>query len=167
MLSVRSIRVLGVAASALGALYVQPVRPVIVSGNSMMPTYHTNEVVLTSSKIGSLEKGDVVVVRNQSGTYLKRLAFVPGDTILQFRQHNGKWIDLIRVRATKNSIDNIRAYKVPMGHYYVLGDNLELSVDSREFGVIYGDQIIGKVLDQREWPEESKPIADPMANIKI
>lgn len=37
-----------------------------------------------------------------------------------------------------------RTVKVPLGHYYVLGDNSETSIDSRYWGFVPGENIIGK-----------------------
>jgi len=150
-------KVVGLAASGFGALYVQPVRPVVITGASMEPTYHNLEFTLATSEFTEIKAGDVVLVRNGRGTFLKRVAFVPGDKVMQFRDPSGNWSDLIRVRASDRVRDRLREVKVPVDHYYVLGDNMPMSVDSREFGPVSRHQIIAKVLDPRPWPKESQP----------
>lgn len=113
---------------------------VIVSGNSMEPMYTDKERVLVSKAywlVGGIRRKDVVVLRGSNGeTVIKRVIGLPGDTIDFFnvpedwKLQNGEYV-------------------VPPNAYYVLGDNREVSEDSRKFGPVPEKQIVGKVLAQR------------------
>jgi signal peptidase I len=72
------------------------------------------------------QKGDIVIFLNpdnRSQRYIKRVEALPGDTV--------------------TSADGTQQ-KVPHGFVYVLGDNREHSVDSREFGFIPLRDVIAK-----------------------
>lgn len=65
--------------------------------------------------------GDAIVFSDDRRTYLKRVAAVPGETIVCWDMD----------------------YVLDDGEYYVLGDNLEISSDSRRFGPIHRDRVVG------------------------
>ena len=67
---------------------------------------------------------------------IKRVYGLPGDTI-DFFNTPEEW--------------NISSgeYVVPPGKYYVIGDNREVSEDSRKIGPIEKGQILGKVIANR------------------
>src|SRR6266540_327188 len=58
-----------------------------VSGNSMFPTYHNGDYLITekiSYRLGGPKRGDVVVLKNprdESQDFIKRIIALPGDTI--------------------------------------------------------------------------------------
>lgn len=110
-----------------------------------------------------LEYGDIIVFRapiDQKQYYIKRVVGLPGDTVeidngvvMIYNEENpeGRVIDessyLPEGRKTNGTI------KVTVGEneYYVLGDNRAASSDSRTFGPIQKNDVIGKVL-LRAWP---------------
>ncbi len=110
-----------------------------------------------------LEQGEIIVFRapiDQKQYYIKRVVGLPGDTVeidngvvMIYNEQNpeGRVIDensyLPEGRKTNGTI------KVVVGEneYYVLGDNRAASSDSRTFGPIQKDDVIGKVL-LRAWP---------------
>src|SRR5262249_59704344 len=57
-------------------------RPVIVHGDSMLPTFHDGQIVLVNRLSGPLKKGDVVILNQGNDALIKRVAFLPGETIL-------------------------------------------------------------------------------------
>lgn len=115
-------------------------KTVVVSGNSMEPTYQNRERVLVSKAywlIGPIRRKDVIVVRSPSGEeVIKRVYGLPGDNIELFNVPEG-W-SLV-----------MGDYRVPEGTYYVIGDNREVSEDSRKYGPVEADQVLGKVVTQR------------------
>jgi signal peptidase I len=104
--------------------------------------------------------GDVIVFRYPEDTtknFIKRVMAAEGDTIeIQNKKVivNGKAIDDTHasfqdkkiIPALEQPRDNMKAVKVPAGTIFVLGDNRDMSSDSRHWGFLEKKHIIGKVL---------------------
>ncbi len=103
-------------------LVLQPYRPVIVRGDSMTPSFWSGNLLLAKRVDRNIEIGDVVVFRWVEGATIKRVAKTGGD---YYHPIYGK--DFVS--------------PIPVGHYYVLGDNPEKSMDSREMGLIRDEMI--------------------------
>ncbi|MGV3618033.1 MAG: signal peptidase I [Fimbriimonas sp.] len=137
--------------SATGALLWQPYRPLVFVGESMSPTYHSGEYVVTVANDGVLQRGDVVVVEMPDGPIVKRVSHLAGDEMTQLKV-DGEWTDMIEmVMPPSGKFDGKRYRKVriPEGHVYVLGDNRTISLDSRVFGAVPLTKISRKVLNPR------------------
>ncbi|KAG0025749.1 IMP1 inner mitochondrial membrane peptidase-like [Podila clonocystis] len=110
-------------------------------GPSMLPTLNmTGDIVGYESltqRFSKLETGDLVVAvspRDPSKLICKRIIGAAGDKVC---------IDPVSVH---------RQYiTVPPGHYWLMGDNLNNSTDSREYGPVSGGLILGRVF-ARVWP---------------
>lgn len=79
-------------------------------------------------------------------TYIKRLVGMPGETISVKDGHayiNGKKLDEPYLNPEKDSHD-LEPYKIPAGHYFMLGDHRAASEDSRYWGALPQDNVIGK-----------------------
>jgi len=142
----------GLTFGIAGAFYLQPYRPMMFVGKSMEPTYRNNSIMLTEPvQQNTLKHGDVVVINMDSGPIVKRIAFVPGDKIIQVYT-DGHWVDLVYVQPTsKAHLVHLqwREYVVPKRMVYVLGDNQEVSYDSKEFGCVSTSRISRMLVDQR------------------
>ena len=142
----------------------------IVEGESMMPTLQDGNKLVVNKigfQIGELNRFDVIVFHaNQEEDYIKRIIGLPGDTV-EYRNDvlylNGKkqeetYLDKYRketfggrLTGDFTLLELTGADTVPEGHIFVLGDNRLGSRDSREFGFVSIDQVVGKV-DLRYWP---------------
>ena len=116
-------------------------RTVEVKGLSMAPTLRDSQRVLVSHAawlVGEVKKNDIVVLREADGNgyYIKRVVGLEGDTIDWWASPRGH-----RIADGK--------FRVPQGGLYVIGDNLEASEDSRRFGAVPKDRLLGKVLVAR------------------
>lgn len=121
-----------------------------VSGDSMYPTLHNGETVIYLRTARSYEKGDIVSLRMAYGEYyIKRVVAVAGDSV---DLHDGKlyingepdpW-----AHGTTEPQENMVSYPfvVPEGKIFVVGDNREVSIDSRTFGSIALSQTLGKIV---------------------
>ena len=143
----------GLLLAASTVAVVTPVRPVVVTGPSMSPTYRDGEV-LASTIPGAVRPGDVVVLRQGKEMYVKRVALVGGERYRKLAGPSGP-IDLVEIDPTMIGprhavVDAI----VPPGHVYVLGDRLAHSTDSRDFGPIPLARVERTIVDRREPSEE-------------
>lgn len=110
---------------------------VVVSGPSMLPTLQDKQRVLVSQAYwlhGPVRVGDVVVVKGLGETdfVIKRVYKLGGQ--------------VVEPELQPKSVPLGVPFVVPMGTAYVLGDNRESSEDSRAFGPVPLDSIIGKVV---------------------
>lgn len=125
---------------------------VLQQGFSMAPYINDGNIVLVNRLYKNflpLNKQDVIVFYNNEQMSIKRIYGLPGETITI---SNGKfYIDDIQVESEdlKNSLSSNIEQNVKLGEneYYVLGDNLDSSKDSRfaDAGNINRKDIIGKV----------------------
>lgn len=158
--------------------------PVSVDGPSMLPTLeHGDRLILT--KVGDVTRFDVVVFPapdEEENQYIKRVIGVPGDSIEYIDDNlyiNDQLIEEPYVDEMANSMEGYENYAmdftlesltdgetatVPEGQYFVMGDNRPNSKDSRIFGFIDADNVIG-VTDFRFWPLEDFGTFNKMDNL--
>jgi signal peptidase I len=134
--------------------------PFIVSGSSMVPTFHNREYLIIN-KIGyrlhTPERGDVIVFKYPRDTtqyFIKRVIGLPGEKIRITEGHvviyNAQYPDghvLAEPYLPNQSVTFGAESTVTLGsdEYYVLGDNRQASSDSRVWGILPKNDIVGKV----------------------
>ncbi len=114
-------------------------------------------------------RGDVVVFETPpaakakcgaGGTFVKRIIGLPGETV-QIRLRRGAafvFIDGRRleepyIEHDRRDIGPEEKFKVPGGSYFVMGDNRSKSCDSRVWGSVPKENLIGKVF-MTYWPPQ-------------
>lgn len=168
------------AASVFLVIYIFIARPFQVTGQSMFPTYKNGEYVLTnliSLKIGNPRHGDVIVfhappeaeVGNEKD-FIKRIIGDAGDRIMirdGFVYVNGQQLNEsaylgsdVRTYGGAFLSEN-REIVVPNGEYFVMGDNRPFSSDSRQWGFLQRDAIIGISLFVYWPPQSARAIHNP------
>lgn len=136
-----------------------------IPSTSMVPALDKGDRIVVQKLFfspGDVREGDIVVFSHppldecggsQEDDLVKRVIALPGQTI--YSQGNTIYINgkplaepylpsydpLGRPIASKQ-----HPYKVPTGDFYVMGDNREISCDSRYWGPITGSSIVGKVI---------------------
>ena len=128
------------------------ITPVKVDGASMDNTLKDGQVLLLY-KLAKINRYDIVVVdeENIDEVIIKRVIGMPGDTIEINHSSiyiNGKVID------DKYGVGKTNDYaEITLGddEYFVLGDNREVSKDSRYFGAVKENEIKGQTI-YRLWP---------------
>lgn len=135
-----------------GLVFVFMGEPVVVSGDSMEPTVHDKEQIFTEKLTVSNDKldyGDIIVFESPKQPevlLIKRIIAKPGDIFVVRGGRvmvNNKLLDEDYVEGITAGIFNV---ELNDDEYIVLGDNRGNSTDSREFGPIVKDEIIGKAL---------------------
>ena len=120
--------------------------PINVNGTSMSTTLKDGDIMLLN-KIG-LRKGikrfDIVVVKTDNNYLIKRVIGLPNETISYNDEKlyiNGK---VVEDEYNLNVTGDIEPLEIGNDEYYVMGDNRNISKDSRMIGTIKKDKIIGK-----------------------
>ena len=140
-----------------------------VYNTSMYPTLVEKDM-LFMLKVGNIEQGDIVSFKSQltlskedydnlnflqrimhkegeRKNLIKRIIAGPNDTI-EISEGvvivNGSVLDEPYISTTTNK--DVPLQTIPEGKYFVMGDNRNVSYDSREMGFVDEEDIIGKVI---------------------
>ena len=142
------------------------IQPFYVRGASMEPNFHDNEYLIIdeiSYRFTEPKRGEVVVLRNPNNTdefFIKRVIGLPGEKLEigggEIYVYNNKYPSGTTLDESKYLAKNVNTSGnevVALGNneYYVLGDNRSSSLDSRSFGSVTRQEVIGKVWI-RAWP---------------
>jgi signal peptidase I len=131
-----------------------------VEGESMLPNFHTGEMVLVNKfiyKVRAPHPGEVVVLDdplNPQRQLIKRVIALPGETVTITEDRvyiNGRPLaeDYINKDLLKG--ETLGPVTVPAANVFVMGDNRGNSSDSRRIGPIPITKLEGKAL-LRYWP---------------
>jgi signal peptidase I len=136
----------------------------LIEGSSMEPTLVQEERLLVNRFVytrssfslfgsegylfGGPERGDIVVFHPPTGSdtdFVKRIIGVPGDWIdldgssVYVNGEKTSWVGTSTARRTEDY-----PVQVPPGEFFVLGDNRRVSVDSRNWGMVAADDLVGR-----------------------
>lgn len=126
----------------IGVLLIKAyiVMPVQVKGTSMEPTLRENEIMILNKvgyKFNKLKRFDIVVIKLGDERLIKRVIGLPGETI-KYEDNklyvNGEYVEESFL-APSVTTQNFQV-KIEDDYYFVLGDNREVSNDSRYFGAV-------------------------------
>ncbi len=136
----------------------------LIEGSSMEPTLVQDERLLVNRFVytqspfslfgdenylfGGPKRGDIVVFHPPTGSgtdFVKRIIGLPGDWIdldgnsVYINGEKTEWVSVTTARRHENY-----PVQVPPGEYFVLGDNRRVSVDSRNWGFVSADALVGR-----------------------
>ena len=140
-----------------------------VSGTSMLPTIKEKGEAVIVFKYATVERGDIVVIdnsdlslHNTDKLLIKRVVAVAGDTVTYRGDANGKLVLKVNGKVVDepyvyedlyaNDVDFLpdrvqsTELTIPDGCVYVMGDNRLVSHDSRNFGAIKIDRLVGEAI---------------------
>lgn len=135
------------------------IQPFFVRGASMEPTFDDGEYLIIdelSYRFREPRRGEVVVFRfpqNRSQFFIKRIIGLPGDTITvnegQVIIQNAQFQQGVVLDESAYLSGDVRTggditMQLGSDEYFVLGDNRAASSDSRSWGALKNDLIIGR-----------------------
>ena len=132
-------------------------QPTMIVGKSMEPTLHTGKMIWIDRayyRTHKPKRGEVVVFKNLGQVYVKRVYRGPGERFYSLTTasrgfmpiREGREQEMARRFGHRLSGLRVREIEIPDDHVFVLGDNYFDSIDSREFGPIPVDSILGRAL---------------------
>jgi signal peptidase I len=148
----------------IALIIVLPIRwyiaqPFIVSGASMEETFHNNEYLIVDQvtyRFDEPERGDVIIFkypRDHSKYFIKRIIGLPGETVVIDgssvtikNDENPDGMILDESYAALGSARFDQTVTLGDGEYFVMGDNRDHSSDSRSWGVLKREEIVGRAL---------------------
>jgi signal peptidase I len=158
--------ILVVAAAVAMVLRGTIIEPFSVPSAGMMPTLQVNDRILvmrSSTLAGPIQRGDIIVFRRPQNyscgaaggdrqDLVQRVVGMPGQNIRSVG--NSIYVDGAQINdryqldssVGKSVPKSIPLTTVPAGEYFVVGDNLSQSCDSRSFGAIPASSVVGKVV---------------------
>lgn len=154
-----------IALSIFVILYLFLVQPHQVKGNSMNPNFLDKEYILTDKinyRFHKPQREDVIIFtspKDPDYEYIKRIIGLPGETIkiergevfINDQRLTEPYLPASFQTLSGNFLKEGQAYTVSEGQYFVLGDNRNHSSDSREWGPVALEKIIGRAWF-RYWP---------------
>jgi signal peptidase I len=124
-----------------------------IESHSMEPNFYEGQFILVNKlayRLGSPQRGDVIVFHNPdnpSEDYIKRVIALPGDTLEIRDQHIIIYGEVQDEPYPLNLLQPNTMYGpevIQPNHLFVMGDNRPNSRDSRVFGQLDEDLVIGK-----------------------
>ena len=125
--------------------------PIMVSGNSMVPTLNNGDVMILNKfkyLVNDIKRFDIVVVDYENEYIIKRVIGLPGYYI-EYKNDilyvNSKKVEENYNREFTDDFDlnDLNKKIIPNNYYLVLGDNRPISKDSRKIGLIDKKNIKG------------------------
>jgi signal peptidase I len=147
----------------IALIIVIPIRifiaqPFIVSGSSMFPTFKNSDYLIVdeiSYRLSDPDRFDVIVFRypnDHQKFFIKRIIGLPGEIV----DINGSKVKItnkenpkgfiLEQPYVKNESNNVEHFVLKNNEYFVMGDNRAASSDSRYWGAVTKDLIMGRAL---------------------
>ena len=145
----------------IALVIVLPIRyflfqPFIVKGESMSPTFESGDYLIVdeiSYRLSEPKRGDVIVFnypKDKSQRFIKRVIGLPGETVsvsngeVKLIGNTGE--NVLLEEYLPDDLETIGDIKMSLNEdeYFVMGDNRDYSYDSRAWGVVPKEDIIGK-----------------------
>ncbi len=137
-------------------------QPFIVSGASMDPTFETGDYLIIDQltyEFENPERGDVIIFMFPDDTkkfFIKRVVGLPGEVIeiqnqtvtINTEENTGKFILDEPYIDNRNTRSDFLTVVLDEEEYFVLGDNRRASSDSRAWGPVDKELIVGRALLQ-------------------
>ena len=156
-------------------------QPFYVRGASMEPNFHDNEYLIIDEityRFNDPQRGEVVVIKDpktQSEFLIKRIIGLPeekveikdGQVIIYNDQFAGGIVLQEEYLSDGLQTNGDDVFQLSKDQYYVLGDNRPVSLDSRNFGALEEENIVGRAW-LRVWPfNQFQQFSSPEYNLSL
>lgn len=148
------VTIVGVAVFVIVYLFIG--QPLEITGTSMEPTLDNGEMIIAekmTSRLDKLERGDIVVFKqpeNPNIFVIKRIVGLPGETLTLSEKSvyiNGSMLEEDYVKTHQALLTaQDKDIEIPQDSYFLMGDNRANSTDSRKWGPILEQDIVGKAV---------------------
>ncbi|MBL8841531.1 MAG: signal peptidase I [Planctomycetes bacterium] len=135
-----------------------------VAGASMTPAFADGDRIVVASLPGFFGEprcGETVIARVADEVLLKRVVGRPGDLIEEHAgvlHRNGQLLADASPAAFHDGGD-FGPVRLGPGEYFLMGDHRRVSIDSREFGPVARDALLGRVILRVPAPRPAAPQA--------
>lgn len=147
----------------VAVVIVVPVRlfiaqPFIVSGASMVPTFQNGQYLIVdelSYRVSNPDRGDIIIFKypkDPTQYFIKRVIGTPGETVrimhsvVSVKDTSGTWKDLAEPYIVNKGNGGDMEVTLGPDEFFVMGDNRPESSDSRVWGILPRDNIVGRAL---------------------
>ena len=123
------------------------VSPIRVNGSSMYNTLYDKDIMILNEfiyRFNDIKRYDIVVVEEDDELLIKRVIGLPGELV---KCVNGEiYIDDEKIddKYAYSETSDFSEVKLGKDEYFVMGDNREVSLDSRVYGAYEKDEIKGR-----------------------
>jgi signal peptidase I len=129
----------------IAVVFVALFKITFISEQSMDPAFREGQATLVCKLCHNYEIGDIITFNTDIyGVCVKRIIGQPGDTVEL--KDGAIYKNGIRISPYTCSKDISVTYVLDNEEYFVIGDNYNASIDSRNYGPISQNDIIGKVI---------------------
>jgi len=130
---------------------VSCVKPVVIEGKAMSPTFNNGDRILLNTNLAEINRGEVIAFlypKNTTKWFIKRVIGLPNEKV-EIKEGivfiNDEKLEENYVDENNNlSKGNFPPKIVSDGQYFVLGDNRDNSSDSRSWGTVKRDLVQGR-----------------------
>ncbi len=136
-----------------------------VSGSSMVPNFHDGDYIITNklaTRFSAPKRGEVVILQDPLDTnkvFIKRVIGLPGETLkisgglvyINSKLLEEPYLSTGLRTSGESYLKDGDEITIADGNYFVMGDNRSNSSDSREWGLLKKDLIVGQAFI-RYWP---------------
>jgi signal peptidase I len=173
--SIETIRIFIISLIVIFVVRSFIIQPFFVKGASMQPNFSDGDYLVVDEigyRVGEPKRGDVIVFRypnDPSEYFIKRVIGLPGEsleikdntiTIFNEEKPGGFVLDESAYLPKANVTTGSYTVDLKENEYYVLGDNRTASSDSRRWGALEENYIVGKAW-VRAWPFDDFTIFSP------
>lgn len=152
------IRFIAIAAILVIIVREFVVQPFIVKGDSMVPNFHSGEYLIIdelSYRFRDIARGEVIVFRypkDPTQFFIKRIIGLPGENVdikdnkVTIKKTSGDQGIILEETYLQGKTVRNTSITLSDDEYFVMGDNREASSDSRMWGALPEDFIVGRAL---------------------